>query len=92
MIELEIEWHQIRLALAEMIHFLRQVQAYCQLEVIECLWKELMEFINKKEGDLDALIAAHGDYVSKVAQKLLLHYPNKPGKEVTYTVEPSCLC
>lgn len=44
-----------------------------------------MEFINKKEGDLDALIAAHGEYVSKVAQKLLLHYPNKPGKEVTYT-------
>lgn len=44
-----------------------------------------MEFINKKEGDLDALIAAHGEYVNKVAQKLLLHYPNKPGKEVTYT-------
>ena len=80
-IELEIEWLQIRLAVAEMIHFLRQVQAYCQLEVVECQWKELMEFINKKEGDLDALIAAHGDYVKRVADKLLLKHP-KPGKEV----------
>ena len=80
-LELEIEWHQIRLALAEMIHFLRQVQAYCQLEVIECQWKKLTEFINKKEGDLDALIAAHRSYVSEVSKKILLFYP-KTGKEV----------
>lgn len=85
-LELEIEWHQVRLALAEMIHFIRQVQAYCQLEVIECRWKALIEFINKKEGDLDSLIAAHGDYVKQVVQKLLLRHP-KAGKEVIHTSE-----
>ena len=43
-----------------MIHFIRQMEAYCQLEVIECSWKILLEFIQKREGDLDALIEAHG--------------------------------
>ena len=42
-----------------MIHFIRQMEAYCQLEVIECSWKILLEFCTKKEGDLDALIEAH---------------------------------
>ncbi|KAH8105028.1 gamma-tubulin complex, DGRIP91/SPC98 component [Phellopilus nigrolimitatus] len=78
--ELDIEWHQIRLALAEMVHFLRQVQAYCHLEVIECQWKKLMEFIHKKEGGLDALIAAHRSYVDAIDKKILLWYP-KSGKE-----------
>ena len=80
-IDLSFEWHQVQLVMAEMIHFVRQMEAYCQLEVVECQWKELMEFINKKEGDLDALIAAHGDDVKRVADKLLLKHP-KPGKEV----------
>ncbi|KAI5116952.1 hypothetical protein M0805_001926 [Coniferiporia weirii] len=78
--ELDIEWHQIRLSLAEMIHFIRQMQAYCHLEVIECQWKKLMEFIQKKEGGLDALISAHRDYVDAIDKKVLLWYP-KAGKE-----------
>ena len=40
--ELDIEWHQIRITMSEMIHFVRQVQAFCHLEVIECQWKKLM--------------------------------------------------
>jgi gamma-tubulin complex component 3 len=41
-LDLELDWHQIRIVMAEMIHFIRQMQAYCQLEVIECSWKALM--------------------------------------------------
>ncbi|KAL5530574.1 SPC98 [Sanghuangporus sanghuang] len=78
--ELDIEWHQVRIAMAEMIHFIRQLQAYCHLAVIECQWKKLTEFIQKKEGGLDALISAHRTYVNAVDKKVLLYYP-KSGKE-----------
>jgi gamma-tubulin complex component 3 len=55
--------------------------AYCHLEVIECSWKALMDFINEKEGDLDALISAHRVYLDRMVKKLLLIGP-KAGKEV----------
>ena len=66
---------------AEMIHFIRQMAAFCQLEVVECSWKALMDFINKKEGDLDALIGAHRAYLDRMVKKILLIGP-KAGKEV----------
>ncbi|KAN0132638.1 Spc97 / Spc98 family domain containing protein [Lactarius tabidus] len=78
--ELEPEWHKIRLITAEMIHFIRQVAAFCQLEVIECSWKALVDFINKKEGDLDALIGAHRAYLDRMVKKILLIGP-KAGRE-----------
>ena len=55
-----------------MVHFLRQLQAYCQLEVIECSWQSLMEFTDEREGYLDALIAAHRTYLDRVVRKVLL--------------------
>ena len=55
--------------------------AYCHLEVIECSWKALMDFVNEKEGDLDALISAHRVYLDRMVKKLLLIGP-KAGKEV----------
>lgn len=55
-----------------MVHFLRQLQAYCQLEVIECSWQSLMDFTDKREGDMDALIAAHRTYLDRVVRKVLL--------------------
>jgi len=79
--ELKREWHRVRIVLAEMIHFVRELQAFCQLEVIECSWKELMDFIKKKEGDLDALIQAHRNYLERTVRKVLLVSP-KAGKEV----------
>lgn len=79
--ELEQEWHRLRLSVAEMIHFIRQMQAYSQLEVIECSWADLMDFVHKKEGDLDALIAAHRDYLGRLVRKILL-LSNKAGREV----------
>ncbi|KAH9179637.1 gamma-tubulin complex DGRIP91/SPC98 component [Lactarius sanguifluus] len=78
--ELEPEWHKIRLITAEMIHFIRQMAAFCQLEVIECSWKALVDFVNKKEGDLDALIGAHRAYLDRMVKKILLIGP-KAGKE-----------
>jgi len=79
--ELDTEWHKIRLALAEMVHFIRQLEAYCRLEVIECSWKVLIDFLNKKEGDLDALIDAHRTYLNRTTKKILLWH-SRPGKEV----------
>lgn len=80
-LELEFEWHKIHIAMAEMIHFVRQMQSYCHLEVIECSWKALLDFLAKKEGDLDALIDAHRTYLDRVVKKVLLLIP-KTGKEV----------
>jgi gamma-tubulin complex component 3 len=40
-----------------------------------------MDFINKKEGDLDALISAHREHLDRMVKKLLLIGP-KAGKEV----------
>ncbi|TBU49363.1 gamma-tubulin complex DGRIP91/SPC98 component [Dichomitus squalens] len=78
--ELEYDWHQVRLVMAEMIHFIRQLQAYCHLEVIECSWQQLHNFIQKKEGDLDALIENHRAYLDRMVKKVLLLSP-KAGKE-----------
>jgi gamma-tubulin complex component 3 len=85
--DLEPKWHKTRLVVAEMIHFIRQVEAYCRLEVIECSWKGLIDFLNKKEGDLDALIEAHRLYLDRVAKKVLL-WNSKPGKEVCFHSRP----
>lgn len=86
LLELEFEWHKIRLVMAEMIHFIRQLEAYCRLEVIECSWNALIDFLNKKEGDLDALIDSHRTYLDRMIKKILL-WNSKPGKEVcTHTL------
>lgn len=81
LLDMQYQWHQIRIVMAEMIHFIRQMQAYCQLEVIECSWKNLVEFIQRKEGDLDALINAHRSYLDRMVNKVLLLSP-KAGREV----------
>ncbi|KAF8559126.1 gamma-tubulin complex, component 3 [Imleria badia] len=78
--DLEYDWHQIRVVMAEMIHFVRQMQAYCQLEVIACSWKILTEFFQKREGDLDAMIEAHRSYLDRMVKKVFLLFP-KAGKE-----------
>ncbi|KAN0097611.1 Spc97 / Spc98 family domain containing protein [Tylopilus felleus] len=78
--DLEYDWHQIRIVMAEMIHFVRQIQAYCQLEVIACSWTVLTEFFQKREGDLDAMIEAHRTYLDRMVKKVLLLFP-KAGKE-----------
>ncbi|KIJ70589.1 hypothetical protein HYDPIDRAFT_105325 [Hydnomerulius pinastri MD-312] len=78
--DLDYDWHQIRIVMAEMIHFIRQMQAYCQLEVIECSWTILTEFFHKREGDLDAMIEAHRSYLDRMIKKVMLLFP-KAGRE-----------
>jgi gamma-tubulin complex component 3 len=80
-VDLEYDWHQIRIVMAEMVHFIRQMQAYCQLEVMECSWKILTEFFHKREGDLDTMIDAHRSYLDRMVKKVFLLFP-KAGKEV----------
>jgi gamma-tubulin complex component 3 len=70
-------WHSCRLAQAEMVHFLRNMQAFCQLEVIECSWAALREITDRRDGDLDALISAHRTYLDRVVRKILLLGPRK---------------
>lgn len=74
-------WHEIGIIMATMNHFIRQLQSYCQLEVIECQWKALMDFAAKGVGDLDALIESHRSYLRHVVAKALLLHPKKE-KEV----------
>ncbi|OCF44974.1 gamma-tubulin complex component 3 [Kwoniella heveanensis CBS 569] len=76
------DWHHCRIVQAEMVHFLRQLQAFYQLEVIECSWQALMEFVNKREGDLDALISAHRGYLSRVVKKVLLLSTKRDKEEI----------
>lgn len=66
------DWHHCRIIQAEMVHFLRQLQAFCQLEVIECSWQALLDFTDRRDGDLDSLIAAHRTYLDRVVRKILL--------------------
>lgn len=78
--DFDYDWHQIRIAMAEMIHFVRQMLAYCHIEVIECSWKSLMEFFQEPEGDLDAMIEAHRSYLDRMVRKVLM-LSSKSGKE-----------
>jgi len=70
--DVKSDWHHCRIVQAEMVHFLRQIQAYCQLEVIECSWSDLVEFMSKREGDMDSLIKAHKTYLDRIVRKVLL--------------------
>ncbi|KIR28062.1 gamma-tubulin complex component 3 [Cryptococcus deuterogattii 99/473] len=76
------DWHHCRIVQAEMVHFLRQLQAFCQLEVIECSWADLIEFTSKREGDLDALISAHRKYLNRVVRKVLLLSAKRDKEEI----------
>ncbi|KAF8591500.1 gamma-tubulin complex DGRIP91/SPC98 component [Ramaria rubella] len=77
--ELEPYWHQTRIVMAEMIHVIRQIQMYTQIEVIAVRWKNLLTFVQKKEGDLDSLIAAHQIYLDELVNKTLM-ISSKQGK------------
>lgn len=68
--------------MAEMIHFVRQLQMYTQIEVIAVRWKNLFGFIHKREGDLDSLIQAHRTYVDELVKKTLM-INGKPGREAS---------
>jgi gamma-tubulin complex component 3 len=65
-------WKLTRGALAEMIHFIGQLQYYILFEVIESSWDELQSAIRKEGCTLDDLIKAHTKYLNAITHKGLL--------------------
>ncbi|TEA21929.1 Spindle pole body component alp6 [Colletotrichum sidae] len=65
-------WKSTRGILAEMIHFIGQLQYYILFEVIESSWNELQKRIHREGCTLDDLIKAHTRYLNDITHKGLL--------------------
>ncbi|PHH73238.1 hypothetical protein CDD82_5595 [Ophiocordyceps australis] len=65
-------WETTRGVLAEMKHFVGQLQNYIEFEVIKPSWEELQQRIGKEDCTLDDLINAHGRYLDDITHKGLL--------------------
>lgn len=65
-------WKSTRGVLAEMIHFVGQLQYYILFEVIESSWDELQKGITKDDCTLDDLIKAHSKFLNSITRKGLL--------------------
>lgn len=65
-------WKSTRGVLAEMIHFVGQLQYYILFEVIESSWDELQKGIIKDDCTLDDLIKAHSRFLTSITRKGLL--------------------
>jgi len=68
----EQTWKSTRGVLAEMIHFVGQLQYYILFEVIESSWGELQKRIRREGCTLDDLIKAHTRYLNDITHKGLL--------------------
>jgi gamma-tubulin complex component 3 len=66
------DWKAARCVIAEMVHFVSQLQYYILFEVIESSWNELQQAMHKPESTLDDLIQAHAAYLSSITRKGLL--------------------
>ncbi len=65
-------WHATRGFLAEMVHFVGQLQYYILFEVIESSWTELQERLHREDATLDDVITAHAKYLNAITHKGLL--------------------
>ena len=70
--KLNKHWKIARCAIAEMIHFVNQLQYYILFEVIEASWETLHAAISKPDCTLDDLISAHTSYLKAITHKGLL--------------------
>nr|POF01022.1 spindle pole body component alp6 [Quercus suber] len=66
------DWKAARGGLAEMVHFVDQLQYYILFEVIEAGWEGLQKAMRKPEATLDTLIEAHTAYLRSITRKGLL--------------------
>ncbi|KAI9694552.1 MAG: Microtubule-nucleating Tub4p (gamma-tubulin) complex component [Bathelium mastoideum] len=66
------DWKKARCCIAEMIHFVCQLQYYILFEVIESSWDQLQTAIQKPDCTLDDLISAHSEYLTAITRKGLL--------------------
>lgn len=65
-------WKTTRGILAEMVHFVGQLQYYILFEVIESSWTELQRKLAEDECTLDDVIRAHTTYLESITHKGLL--------------------
>ncbi|KAK2168865.1 hypothetical protein NP493_1211g00044 [Ridgeia piscesae] len=63
--------HQCHMIVAEMVHFVQQVQYYINFEVLECSWDELLQKVREAQ-DLDHIIAAHEMFLDTIITRSLL--------------------
>ncbi|KAL4918570.1 Spc98 family-domain-containing protein [Aspergillus aurantiobrunneus] len=66
------DWKRARCVIAEMIHFVCQLQYYILFEVIESSWDQLQASVSKPGCTLDDLIEAHTKYLKSITHKGLL--------------------
>lgn len=66
-----------------MVHFIRQLQAFYQLEVIECSWQAFEDLIAKNDDGLDGLMEAHKEYLQRLVSRILLVMPKYSKGEVS---------
>lgn len=66
------DWKRARCEIAEMIHFVNQLQYYILFEVIESSWEQLRTAMSKPGCTLDDLIEAHTKYLNSITHKGLL--------------------
>lgn len=69
------DWKRARCMIAEMVHFVNQLQYYILFEVIEASWDQLQTAMNKPDSTLDDLIEAHKKYINSITRKGLLGSP-----------------
>lgn len=72
------DWKAARCCMAEMIHFVNQLQYYILFEVIEASWDQLQAAITKPDCTLDGLIEAHSRYLDNITHKGLFGTPRHP--------------
>ncbi|KAI0870641.1 Spc97/Spc98 family protein [Hypoxylon argillaceum] len=65
-------WRTTRGFLAEMVHFVGQLQYYILFEVIESSWTELQARLKREDVTLDDIIKAHKNYLNSITHKGLL--------------------
>lgn len=65
-------WKTTRGILAEMVHFVGQLQYYILFEVIESSWTELQRKLAEENCTLDHVIHAHTTYLESITHKGLL--------------------
>ncbi|KAJ9643541.1 Microtubule-nucleating Tub4p (gamma-tubulin) complex component [Coniosporium tulheliwenetii] len=66
------DWKKARAVVAEMIHFVNQLQYYILFEVVEASWTELQRKMRREGCTLDDLIQAHSKYLEDITRKGLL--------------------
>ncbi|USW53690.1 Putative gamma-tubulin complex component protein [Septoria linicola] len=81
--KLGADWKSARGRLAEMIHFIDQLQYYVLFEVIEKGWADLQSNMQKSDATLDTLINAHTEYLRNITRKGLLGASGMVGLDFT---------